>query len=462
MQFFKTIIRLTRGFIGLHKKIYSLSNLLAWDNLIATALIFVMFWTIGEIAGRFNILDPIGDAFADVEITDVLYSQLDKNNEYRGGTNNDGEYNVRPDSNIVIVNIGHLGRFEIARMLYAIQECKPKVTALDVWFGSAKPDERGTDFILADIFGADSNIVIVNRAYKTGKINDDDDDEDVSKFDTLFQPFELFALNTQTAPANMTIKGKKGSASTDVCRDFFTTINIQGEKVLPFPVKIAQLANPEAVSHLLARGNGMEKINYAGNIWVPGFDALYSDKNNYAPLSSKQFFRAFEFSDILDGNFSPEDFKDKIVLLGYLGDEIYVHAAEDKFFTPLNEKYVGKTSRDMYGVVVHANIIHTILNKNYINKMPEWTKHLTGILVVYLVIASFRPIYNDYKVWYDGLTKILGIILTFLIIFIIGTVFDYWNFEIKFGAIYFGCILLAGDFLEIYYGLLKNIVSHSK
>ena len=269
-------------------------------------------------------------------------------------------------------------------------------------------------------------------------------------------------MTSATAPANMAINAKKGSGTTTVCRDFFTRIDVKGENKTPFPVLIAQMHKPESVQKLLDRGNQIEKINYVGNIDVVGYEQLYKEKNNYTALADKKHFRAFEFSDVLEGRFEPEDFKDKIVLLGYLGDEIYVHAAEDKFFTPLNEKQVGKTSRDMYGVVVHANIIHTIINENYVNKMPDWTKHLTGILVVFLVIASFRPIYNDYKVWYDGLTKILGIILTFLIIAIIGAVFDSFNYEIKFGAIYFGCILLAGDFLEVYYGLLKNIVRYSK
>ena len=80
-----------------------------------------------------------------------------------------------------------------------------------------------------------------------------------------------------------------------------------------------------------------------------------------------------------------------------------------------------------------------------------------GIFMVYFTFALFRPIYSDYKVWYDGVTKALGIAISLIILFIIGIIFAHYNYEIQFGGIYFGCILLAGDFLEIYYGLLKNL-----
>ncbi len=81
-------------------------------------------------------------------------------------------------------------------------------------------------------------------------------------------------------------------------------------------------------------------------------------------------------------NWGPADleitFRDKIVLIGYVGDRIDIDTGEDKFFTPLNSKYIGKANRDMYGIVVHANIISTILNGHYIRVMPDWLMHLIG------------------------------------------------------------------------------------
>ena len=118
---------------------------------------------------------------------------------------------------------------------------------------------------------------------------------------------------------------------------------------------------------------------------------------------------------------------------------------------------MGKANRDMYGIIVHANIISTILGGRYTTVMPDWQMHILGILVVYLVFAMFRPIYDDFKVWYDGITKTMGLLLSMLILFIIGWLFADYNYQLRFGAIYFACVLLAGDFLEIYYGLIRNI-----
>lgn len=149
--------------------------------------------------------------------------------------------------------------------------------------------------------------------------------------------------------------------------------------------------------------------------------------------------------------------KGKAVIFGFLGKNIAEDQGEDKFFTPLNNKYIGKANKDMYGVVVHANIISTILRGAYTNKMSVWLGNLIGLLITYLVFASFRPIYNDHKNWYDGLTKAMGIILSLIILFIIGILFAEFDYNVHFPAVYFGIILLAGDFLEIYYGLIKNV-----
>jgi hypothetical protein len=70
----------------------------------------------------------------------------------------------------------------------------------------------------------------------------------------------------------------------------------------------------------------------------------------------------------------------------------------------------------------------------------------------------FRPIYEDFQVWYDGLTKFLSIVISLLLLGIIGIVFEYYNYKLTIPAVWFGCILLAGDWLEIYYGLIKNLV----
>ena len=133
----------------------------------------------------------------------------------------------------------------------------------------------------------------------------------------------------------------------------------------------------------------------------------------------------------------------------------------DRFFTPLNEKYIGKANKDMYGVVVHANIIDTLLNKHYIDKMPKWIGHVAGLILIYLTFSYFRPIYMDYKIWYDGVSKVFALIITLVVIIIIGLIFELYDYKISIPGIYLVGIAISGDYLEIYYGLVKNMFADS-
>jgi hypothetical protein len=53
---------------------------------------------------------------------------------------------------------------------------------------------------------------------------------------------------------------------------------------------------------------------------------------------------------------------------------------------------------------------------------------------------------------------VLGVMISITILFVIGLVFAKYNLKINLPAIYLAAVVLAGDLLEIYYGLLKNIV----
>jgi len=61
------------------KKIFN-SNLLHYDNFLSILIIFILFFLIIKYVS-FDFIDPLSDAFADVEFTDVIYSQFDKNGD---------------------------------------------------------------------------------------------------------------------------------------------------------------------------------------------------------------------------------------------------------------------------------------------------------------------------------------------------------------------------------------------
>jgi len=86
----------------------------------------------------------------------------------------------------------------------------------------------------------------------------------------------------------------------------------------------------------------------------------------------------------------------KIVLLGYMGSTINTHSVFDKFYTPMNPNYIGRAEYDMFGIVVHANIIRMILDQDYIDEAEDWLDILASLLIGYFCIAFFAFVYRRF------------------------------------------------------------------
>lgn len=454
------------------------------DNIMTMILIFAFFKLVGSI--NFSVLDPIGDAFEDVELTDIVFSKFNKNHEYHAII--EGKNTI--DNDVVIVNVGNLKRQEIAQLLNRVNSCKPAAVGIDVFFEGSYRHQNKLDSIfdnmLVDALRNTPNLVLVSGG--------DESYEKVDKSTTTFNPLNLFSSNkiiekkdssciekvgynieinqypayktsnplfaTQgvSALANLVtdLKSDNNDDEFKVCRKLLTHAQIKSlndTTIECLALALVDRYKPEKAAIFRKRiankpkgqDKAEEEINYTGNIYVP-----FQERE-------KPRYRAFDVADIFENRFDSTDFKGKIVLFGFLGGDINMKTGEDKFFTPLNERYIGKTYEDMYGVVIHANAITMILQELYINSMPIWLGHVIGLLLTYFCIGVFRSIYYEFKDWYDGLTKLIGILLSIALLFVIGLIFAEYNYRVEFPAVYFAAILLAGDLLEIYYGVVKNI-----
>jgi CHASE2 domain-containing sensor protein len=165
-----------------------------------------------------------------------------------------------------------------------------------------------------------------------------------------------------------------------------------------------------------------------------------------------------DWMDIFEENFVSDVFEGKIVILGYLGEDLSNTSWEDKLYTPLNTKYAGRTNPDMYGVVVHANILSMILNGNFIDSMSERAGIMIGALLCLLNVIGFSLIYRLLPRWYDGLTKSIQLIEALILLLVVVMVFHFFSYKLNLtlGII---AVLFAGDSLEVYYGVLKNLFS---
>lgn len=382
--------------------------------------------TVVSNAKIFDIFDPIGDAFGDMEFTDIYFSQLLDD--------------PVADENVVLVNVGLEPRAGISILLDSISKYDPAVIGVDLFFDYPHEDTLG-DLMLMEALGRVENLVLVTKLSQT--INN----LDPEAFDSLEWSDPMFTWNANPAFANL-ITDADVQEDLKMCRTFTPQLElVNGENQHAFAVKMASYISQEKSDKFLARGNEVEVINYRGNVLDYG-----------ATKFGNKYF-ALDVWDVYSGNFVSEIIKDKVVIFCFLGEELGDRENfEDKFFTPLNETYVGRAFPDMYGGVIHANIVSMILNEDYIFYLKGWQKWTVMIVGLFINIMMFSWIYKKLPKWYDGITKVIQAIEFVGIIYIMVYMMDLYSVKLDLTYLLFA-VAISGDGLEVFYGVVKNSLS---
>lgn len=417
------------------------------DAMIATAFTFLVMWGILKVTELrvFNAFDSIGNALGDVELTDYVFSNLRKDPEL--------------DTNVVVINIGLLSRREIAQQIEIISKFKPKVIGLDAFlhcgglpydtFNCAPLRDSVGNAMLGQAIRKAGNVVLVSKLLESKAMAASDI---VNTFDSLEVSDPIYR---DSAFAEGYASLETGAASQDdvkTCRTFNPSMVVKGKRQLAFSVQMAMMYDSARTNRFLARNNFSEVINYKGNT----IDLLETNTTNF-----RMAFYAIDVNEFFQGNFIPGMIKDKVVILGFLGKDFYDPSWEDKFYTPLNKKMAGKSNPDMFGVIVHANIISMIMNEDYIDVMPKWQEIAMAIVLCLLNVALFSLIHIKLPDWYDGITKLLQLIEILLFTVIMVEVFDLYDFKLEI-TISLAAIALVGDAYEIYIGVVKNLINRIK
>jgi CHASE2 domain-containing sensor protein len=394
------------------------------DSIFGTAFIFLLMWTFYSVTAFkvFDLFDPIGDALGDVELTDVVFSQLREP--------------AVPDDRIVLVNLGRVNRADIGYMVDIINQYEPKVIGLDTYF--AAPKDSAIDAVMEDAFSRVENLVM-------GSILEGVDLER-NQFDSLGKSLPRFVQYASTGFVNFYTDAETQD-DLKMTREFSPKEIVNDTVELAFAVKLVQYMAPEKVERFLARNNELETINYRGNVL------------DYGASKYGTMFFALDINDVFNQNFDPSLIKDKIVIFCFLGESLGDRQTiEDKYFSPINSQFAGRSLPDMFGGVVHANIVAMILNEDYIDAMDDTTGAIIGVLLCLINVAAFSYIYRVYSKWYDGATKLIQLIEVFGISILNVWVLDKFNYkpELTIGMV---AIALAGDSLEVYYSVVKNSVT---
>lgn len=389
------------------------------DNIWGTLFIFFSLALVAFVPINNSVIDPLKDAIEEIELTDLVFSNPDLRPE------------TKADPDIVLINIGNLDREGIAEEVNIINQFQPKVVGVDVFFRKKASPEG--DKKLVEALSKVSNLVMVSKPFNFN--------EKTSQYEGVQTSDSIFLSNCSLGSATF-ITNSEQQEDIKICRTFNPYFSIKGQdNQLAFGVKLVQLYKGESVIKFLKRKNEFETINYRGNLGVK--------------------FAYLDVENVFNYNFTPDLIKDKIVIFGYLGSYVGHPSWEDKFFTPLNSRYIGRANPDMFGAVIHANIASMILNEDYINVVPEWLTLILTVIVCFLNVAFFSWIYRNKEFYYTVLTKPIQLIEITLLLAIIILLFHYFNLKVNL-SVMFVTILLAGDMLELYYNFIKQTVETFK
>ncbi len=411
-------------------------------NLIITLFVFFMMWGMSKLFDLklLSAFDPIGQALSDFEMTDYAFS------------------NLRPDpkfeDRIVLVNIGNLGRMELAQQLSIISKYKPRVIAIDSFFNCEGglydtlncPQLKDTlaNLFLANAIQEAGNVILVSKLLQSDSLAQSGDIDIYDSVEYSDPHFSNFATN---AFASLPTDAKY-QEDVKQCRSLFPRVKVKGKNELAFSVATAMKFDSMTTMGFLNRNKNEELINYRGNFEIQEVK-VNIDKDEISSSGFTGMFTALDIGDVLTENFDSTLLKDKIVLMGFLGDYFGDPSWGDKFFTPLNKKVAGRANPDMFGLVVHANVIAMILNEDYIDELKDWQEYAIAFISCFLIVALFVEIDHKLPTWFDGLSVIIQLVLILLISGLVIYGFAAWSLKLDL-AITLTSIAFVGPCYDIF------------
>ena len=394
------------------------------DTILCTAFIFSILGIFASLPllKIFDAFDPIGEMFSDFELTDVVFSQLRED--------------PIADEDLVIVNIGELNREGIAHQIEILSKYNPKAIGLDVLLDEPKSWE--SDSVLMRVFQETPNLIVGEKLV--------DLNEEGTEFTHVLRPEDRLADHVDFGFVNL-ITDARVQHDLKVCREFTPQQPVNGETHYAFPVRLAMAIDSAKTQRFLDRGNEVEIINYKGNVI------------NFVTANPRMKYFTLDVYDVFDENFTPDLIEGKVVIMctmgKFLGD---VLTREDFYFTPMNERYVGKAEHDMFGGIIHANIISQIIDEDHIDSMSETASIMLAVVLCLINVFFFKMIYGAIPKWYDGVTKLIILAEVLLLATLMIYLFFDFNYKANF-TLALIVIALSGDAIEVYQGVIRNLFS---
>ncbi|MBK8297442.1 MAG: CHASE2 domain-containing protein [Saprospiraceae bacterium] len=300
-------------------------------------------------------IDPFSEAIKNHDIMDIAFSKFRNHNDP-----------ALFDPRIVIINSKVTNREQIANTIDYLNRNEVAVIGVDLLFDTVY--HTAQDTLLREALTSAEKLVLGNTFSET-----QNHFESVSEF----QSDSFFSKDKLQAYVNL------GTNDGYSVRAFEPYHIINGIETKSFAMQVASMYNPDINKLTHLKAHTKEWINFKR--LQPGV------QNMRAPFNSKQAVhyvmhqmdRFLEDTSQFDNNY----FKDKIVLIGFCGENDNSLSMNDRYFTPLNEQYTGRSLPDMHGVVIHANIISMILDQDFIMDIPGSIIFILSVLIFLLIIS---------------------------------------------------------------------------
>lgn len=365
------------------------------ESIAATVIVLLITYIISFIPWSLEYGKALHQGFADFDIYDLYYSEKNESNFTR-------------DSNIILVQIGNT-RQDIAEEINLINSYQPKVIAIDAFFEKRTTD----DSALSKIVATKKNLIFINRYTEDGIVPN------------------IFYNDTDRCGF-----GNFLGQQYSVIRTFSPTLNIDGKLYKSFAACIAERADKNSYEILKKRNNNIELINYKGNL---------ESYTNFTAEELFQYHFAGELNKILPN---------KIVLLGLFSKDTSNEILNDLHFSPLNKVVSGKSFPDIYGVVIHANIVSMILDKKYPEYASKAVTYLFAFIITFLFYFYMISRYNKKTNPSHTIFLIVQIFSILFVLYFFLKLYDWFLFKVSLEPIMIS-IVLSLEFFGIYESLAK-------
>ncbi|MCX6286511.1 MAG: CHASE2 domain-containing protein [Bacteroidetes bacterium] len=276
-----------------------------------------------------------------------------------------------------------------------IRSFHPKVIGFDGFF-SVRRDST-VDAMLLEQLSQERNLAMA--CYLVDRNTADGSFDSLETSDPYFNTGERAIVNLGGA-----------NPETSTVRTFSPVQVFKGDTLWAMAAEVVRKYDPAAFSRLARRNNVREIINYTGN---------------------HNAFISYDAEEVLDSTSDLSMIKDKIVLMGYIGNSFRnVNDLEDIYFTPMNPELAGRSRPDMYGVVIHANAASMILSGNYINVMPEWLQILFSFIFCYLYVLFFTWFNSRNPALFDLLFPAILLAINVLIVYTFFILYKTFSYSI--------------------------------